>query len=249
MKTKQISVDFKEKLGLQYSPVGFYFAENRPDAAIGFKKSGSGCIVPLILTSAKGKKVAFDENTCGWACSAFHLGYKDGIFPGIEYFLSNGFLIGRTCERFVKTPALARKYIKSVRFQEKSKGVAVFKPLEDFNDTEKPEIVIFFANPDQLSALTFLLYFSATPDENRVVTKFTSGCGSMVTLPLKYARNGERKAVWGLHDISARTRMPKDLMTMTMPFEFLVEIWQDMDKSFLITDTWGKILQRSVVTD
>ncbi|MEW6607769.1 MAG: hypothetical protein AB1414_10025 [bacterium] len=34
---------------MQYSPVGFYFADKKPEEAIGFKKPGNGCIMPLIL--------------------------------------------------------------------------------------------------------------------------------------------------------------------------------------------------------
>ena len=240
----EIGKIFKHKLAMEYSPVGFYYADNKPEEAVGFKKSGNGCIMPLILESARGKIVAFDKNSTGWDCSAFHLGYRDWIFTGIEYFLSNGLLIGRECERFVKTPALAKKYVESIRFREKAKGVAVFKPLEKFSNSEKPEVVIFFANPDQLSALVYLLYFGTPEEDDRVVTRFASACGSIITLPLGYARGGEKKAVWGLHDISARARLPKELMTFTLPFNLLIEMWKDIKGSFLYTERWDKIAQR-----
>lgn len=244
MKTSEIGEIFKQKLAMQYSLVGFYFTDKRPEDAIGFKKSGNGCIMPLILASAKGKTVAFDENSIGWDCSAFHLGYKDWIFTGIEYFLSHGLLICRECERFVKTPELAMRYVESLKPQKKAKGVAVFKPLEKFSEQEKPEVVIFFANSDQLSALVYLLYFNAPEEEGRVEARFASACGSIITMPLKYARNGEKKAVWGLHDISSRVRLPKDLMTLTFPFALLVDMAEEMKESFLYTERWNKIAQR-----
>ncbi len=197
IKTSKIGEVFKQKLAMQYSPVGFYFADKKPEEAMGFNEPGNGCIVPLILASAKGKTVAFDENSTSWECSAFHLGYKDWIFTGIEYFLSHGGLIGRGCERFVKTPRLAKRYVESLRPQEKTRGVAVFRPLEKFSDSEKPEVVIFFANADQLSALVYLLYFDAPEEENRLVARFASACGSIITLPLRYARSGEKKSGLG----------------------------------------------------
>jgi uncharacterized protein (DUF169 family) len=243
IKISKIGETFKQKLAMKYSPVGFYYADQRPKEAVGFKKSGSGCIMPLILASARGKTVAFDQHSMGWDCSAFYLGYKDWIFPGIEHFLSHGF-IGRDCERFVKTPALAKQYLKSLKLQEKAKGVAVFKPLEKFGHSEIPELVIFFANPDQLSALVLLLYFDAPEAEDRLITRFASACGSIVTLPLHYARRGEKKAVWGLHDISARARLSKELMSFTVPFDLLVEMWQHIDESFLRTERWASIAQR-----
>lgn len=234
---------FKQKLAMQYFPVSFYFADKKPEEAVGFKKSGNGCIMPLILASAKGKIVAFDENSTGWDCLAFHLGYKDWIFPGIEYFLSHGLLMG-DCERFVKTPMLAKRYVESLKPQVKTKGAVVFKPLEEFKGSETPEVVIFFANPDQLSALVYLLYFAAPEEENRVVARFASACSSIITLPLRYARNNEKKAVWGLHDITARARLPKELMTLVLPFALLVEMSKGIKESFLCTQRWDKIAWR-----
>jgi hypothetical protein len=131
IKVAKIGEVFKQKLAMQYSPVGFCFADKKPEKAVGFKRPGDGCIMPLILASAKGKTVAFDENSTGWECSAFHLGYKNWIFTGIEHFLSHGLLIGIGCERFVKTPKLAKRYVESLKPQEKAKGAVVFKPLEN----------------------------------------------------------------------------------------------------------------------
>jgi len=243
-KISEIGKVLKQKLAMEYSPVGFYFTDKKPDRALGFQKPGEGCIMPLILAGAKGKTVAFDKNSPGRDCSAFHLGYKDWIFTGIEYFLSHGVLGGRNCERFVKTPKLAKRYVESIRFQEKTKGAVVFKPLEKFSDSEKPEVVIFFANPDQLSALVFLLYFDAPEEEDYVVARFASGCGSIITLPLQYARQNKKKAVWGLHDISVRARLPKELMTFAMPFSLLLEMYKDIKKSFIYTERWDNLVQR-----
>lgn len=243
IKTAQISSDFKKKLAMNYSPIGFYFTDKKPEGSVTFKNSGNGCIIPRVLASAKGKTYCFDKNNLP-SCASFFLGYRDSLFFGAEYFLSHAPLAGGMCERFVKTPGLARKYIKSKKYEEKSKGFATFKPLEQFTDSEEPELVIFFANPDQLSGLVYLLYFGAPLDDDRVVAGFASGCGSVVTLPLQHARKGMKKAVWGLHDVSARAYLPADLMTLTMPYELLVEIWKDIKKSFVITGTWDKIARR-----
>jgi len=66
-----------------------------------------------------------------------------------------------------------------------------------------------------------------------------------VTLPLQYVRNGEKKAVWGLHDISARGRLPKELMTFTVPLNLLISMYKDMEQSFLCTERWNNLAQRS----
>lgn len=245
IKASTVGNDFKEKLVLRYSPVGFFFTDKKPAGAGGFRKSGAGCIMPLLLASARGMTVAFDERSAGPPCAAFFLGYRDSIFPGIEYFLSHGPLVGSVCERFVKSPKLAREILKHTKTNmEKSKGAIVFKPLEEFAASEHPEVVIFFAEPDQLSALVYLLYFDAKPGEERVTAGFASGCGSAVTWPLALARRGEKKAVWGLHDIAARSSIPMEIMSFALPYDLLARMYKDIGESFLITESWKKISRR-----
>jgi uncharacterized protein (DUF169 family) len=245
MEPASLGEKYVKALGLRYSPVACFFSEKRPENAIGFKKKGGGCIMPLVFSAGSGKTVAFDKDTTGWPCSAFYLGYEDWIFPGVERFLSDGPLPGRECERFVKTAQQAKEYLESVRFEAKSSGTLLCKPVETLDAGETPEVVIFFADADQLSALVYLVHYDAPGEENRVVARFASGCGSVVTLPLQYARKGEKKAVWGLHDISARARLPRELMTFTVPLALFVEMGRHIDESFLITDSWKKIAERS----
>ena len=244
MKTNEIGIKIKDKLGLTYFPVGIYYSETKPANAGGFKNKGNGCIMPLILSAAKGNTIAFSPETTGWACSAFYLGYADWIFDGIECFLSDGNVQGRSSERFVKTPEQAKEYIKSFIPENLEKRYTILKPLSDFLPEEKPEIVVFFANPDEISGIIFLLYYDAPEEDNRVVTRFMSACGAVVTVPMKYKREGQLKAVWGMHDISARLRLPKDLMTLSMPYEMVEEIAGHLDSSFVITENWKKIKER-----
>jgi len=117
--------------------------------------------------------------------------------------------------------------------------------LSEFEQDETPEIVIFFVNADELSALVYLLHFNAPESEDRIVTRFISGCGSIVTLPMKLKKEGKMQAVWGMHDISVRRRLPKELMTLTMPYELLIEIAKDIDQSFIITESWKAIRERN----
>jgi len=229
---------------MQLFPVGVYFSDSFPEGALHFRKKGSGCITPLIFKSAKGKTVAIDDNTTGWPCSSFYLGYSEWIFPGIEKFLSNEEVYGREPERFFKDPETAKKFIESFVPAKKRKDVVVFKPLEQFSENEKPEIVIFFANPDQLSALAYLINFGA-PQEERIITKMASACMSVFTIPLQYAQKGEKKAVWGLHDISVRASLPKELMTLTLTHDLFTEVCENIDESFIQTENWKKLKARN----
>ncbi len=237
----------REKLGLPYSPVGMYYTDTRPGNATGFKNKGNGCIVPLIFTAAKGKTVAIDRDSTGWDCSAFYLGYQEWIFKGIECFLSSGTVWGRKGERFIKSPQHALEFVQSWVPERLNDKITVFKPLEEFNPDETPELVIFFVNPDHLSGLVFLLHYHSPDRDDLVSTRFMSGCGSLVTVPMRYKAEGSMKAVWGMHDLSARLRLPPELMTLTMPYEMLRDIAGDIDESFIITDTWKRIMERGGV--
>jgi hypothetical protein len=236
-----ISKKIKDSLGLHYFPIAMYFSDEYPDDAINSDRKFDGCIVPLIFSSAKGKTVAFNKNNAGRDCSAFFLGYKDWIFPGIECFLSDGIIFGRGGERFVKTPVQAKSFIKSFVPKEINRKVTVFKPLQKFSENEYPELVIFFINPDELSCLVYLLHFNSPDKDDIIITGFHSGCGSIVTLPMKYKTDGKNKAVMGMHDISVRSKLPKDILTLTMPFELVSDIYNEIDNSFIITDNWKKI--------
>ena len=245
MNIKELAESLKEKLGFGNLPIGMFFSESKPENAISFKSKGNGCILPLIFKSSQGKTVAIDQDTTGWNCSAFYLGYQDWIFEGIECFLSDGVVNGREGERFIKTSKQAKSFVEFYRPKTLNTKVTVFKPLADFEQNEKPEIVIFFVNADELSALVYLLHFNAPESEDRIVTRFISGCGSIVTLPMKLKKEGKMQAVWGMHDISVRRRLPKELMTLTMPYELLIEIAKDIDQSFIITESWKAIRERN----
>ena len=81
---------YKDNLGLKYEPVGIYPEDEKPKDYLSFKNKGNGCIAPLIFKAASGKTVVIDEETTGYPCSAFYIGYQKWIFPGIEHFLSQG---------------------------------------------------------------------------------------------------------------------------------------------------------------
>jgi len=246
METREVGIKLKEKLGLRYFPIGVSFSDSVPDGSKKFKDKGKGCIVPLIFLSAKGQTVSVDKNSTGLPCSAFYLGYQNWIFPGIENFLSDGTVFGRTGERFFKTPEMAKTYVKSLVPAKINDRVTIFKPLEKFEDSEKPELVIFFANADELSGVVYLLNYSTPTLDDMIVTKFGSGCASIVTIPMKLKAEGKKQAVWGMHDISVRTRLPKDIMTLSMPYSMVTDMINDIDNSFVITEAWEKIKNRNI---
>jgi len=203
---------------MRLRPVGFCYAQEAPPGALAFKGSGR-CLASLIFAAARGATVAVGPASCGRPCAAFYLGFAPWIFEGIEQFLSCGPCLGREPERFIRTPDLARQWLEAMRFSAPAGCVAVFKPFGSFAAEEHPEVVIFFATPDQLSALVFLLHYDDPLAEQRVVARFASACGSMVTLPLRSLREGQ-------------------------PTALLEAAWAHAGESFLATPTWARLRAR-----
>ena len=234
-----------EKMAFNYQPIGLMMADKMPEGAVSLKKKGNGCIASLIFLAAKGKTVAIDRDSTGYACSTFFLGYSDWIFTGIEYFLAHSPIpIGLECERFVQKPKIAKEFVRRLVPEKLEERTYVFKPFASFTAYEEPEVVIFFANPDQMSALVYLVHYAHPFDNDRIKTVFASACMGMTTIPLRYARAGEEKAFWGLHDIAVRPALPAELTTLAMPVPMFREICDMAPESFLKTEKWNKVLDR-----
>jgi len=244
MNYKYIGTKFKDRLGMKLSIVGITFSDIIPKEAISYKKKTKVCIMPLIIKSAKGSIIAFNHNYTAKPCAKFYLGYTNWISPGVESFLSNEEVNNRKPEHFIKNKELALSFLKENVPDRLRNNVIIIKPLEKFHKNEKPEVVIFFANADQLSGLVYLINYNS-PTEERISAPFASACSSVFSLPLKYAKQGINKAVWGLHDISARKRLPKDLMSLSMPYQLFEEMYANIDDSFLNTENWEIIKKRN----
>jgi len=245
MNPTEIAKAFTDALKLEkYKLCGVYFSNAKPENALELKKKGNGCIVPLILKASTGIPLVVGEESTGWPCSAFYLGFQDTIFEGIEYFLSNKDDFWRPCEKFIQNPALAKAFIDNVHPVKPDKSYIVVKPLQDFATDEEPESVLFFVNADQLSALVFLSHYDAPGSMDRVLAPFSSSCMALVTLPLKLSRKNEDKAVIGNFDIAARTRMPADLLSFALPYSFLKKLAVFIPESFVTTHSWGILKDR-----
>jgi hypothetical protein len=105
-----------------------------------------------------------------------------------------------------------------------------------------PQVVIFFASPDVLGGLHVLANFDRK-DEG-VIAPFSSGCGAIVTHPLKEGDGDGARAVLGLFDLSARPYVEPDLLTFAVPYRRFLEMADNIPESFLSGRTWGSLRKR-----
>lgn len=265
-----------DTLKFKFNPVAITWTDEKPDKAIQFKKGKVSCVMYLFSAAAKGKTAVVDKETFGCFGGGAGLGFSNQYvnFPGglecFYHFLSIGneksgkgkgvareigkflkkefledFLQG---ERYRKSPELVKKFVDLLPITQIPKKYVLFKPLKDVDPArEEPVVVIFTANPDQLSALVVLANFNRESNES-VMVPFGAGCQVIGIYPYREAKSEHPRAVIGLIDISARKnlkRMGRDLFTFAMPLKMFKEMEGNVEDSFLQRTTWKSLVSAS----
>ena len=130
----------------------------------------------------------------------------------------------------------------TVRIPTKGKSI-VFKRWDRLAAADNPDAVIFFARPEVLSGLFTLANFDQS-DPNGVISPFGAGCSSIFYYPWLEQQKEEPKAVLGMFDPSARPCVPLDVLTMAFPMKKFIQVVGFMEESFLITESWGKVVKK-----
>jgi uncharacterized protein (DUF169 family) len=263
---------------LKYHPVALCWSNEKPQGAMQFQEGKWGCVMWLAAHAAKGKTAVADAKTFGCFGGGVGLGFGNQYknFPGGEegfcHFLSSGnadreggmdiaekikpymtkesydyFLHG---ERYIKNPELVEKFVKALPMTEIPANYVVFQPLSDVDPAkEKPQTIIFFVNPDQLSALVVLTNYGRGDNEN-VIIPYAAGCQTIGIYPYREVKSAKPRAVVGLTDLSARVYIRKQLgdnhlMTFSAPFALFEEMEQNVPGSFLERHTWQSLLSEN----
>lgn len=246
-----------KKLKFAFEPVAVYFTDEKPQEALQFKEGSWGCAASMLFACAsKGKTAVFDANTYGCAGGGVSLCFGNAFEKKnhpTEYLLSTGdaglkahgktmdHSLGRG-ERFYASPELAGKWKASIPYTETGKQYVVFKPLSAASETTPPDLVVIFANPDQISALVSLSGFGRGTGLN-VVAPFVAACQSIVYAYQEIGKD-EPKAIMGFFDIAQRHRIPKDILSFTVPYSMYMELEHGVPESCLTTTAWERIENR-----
>jgi uncharacterized protein (DUF169 family) len=238
--------NFRERLALKEHPLGVFYSEREPARGITPKEEGRGCIIGLLKRARQhGETVYFDDSHIGCHGGAYYLGLRSGLRPNIEYFLSCGIPGEMDGERYIKRPEVAREYVARSQPRKAPAKFGIFKSLPALAADEEPEVIIFFAPPDILSGLVVLMsYATERPDAVRVA--FSSGCGTIVALPLKEATKENPQAILGMFDVSARPFVEPNILTLAMPTKLFLTLLDNQDESFLITRSWETVRKRII---
>lgn len=236
-----------KELNLQYEPVAVLLSNEKPEGALQAKEGQWSCTIPLFIAAAKGKTSVSERKTTG--CPGGKVGLGFGQYPnypdGIEYFLSVGKSGQFEGEGYKKDPKLGAEFVECLPITDISYQYIIFKPLSQMDALkEQPELIVFYVNNDQLSALTVLANYYRPGVEN-VMIPFSSGCQSIFLIPYAEAQKENPRAVVGLTDITVRPMVQADMLSFSVPYKMFLELEESVEGSFLKKHLWHRVVART----
>ena len=224
-------------------PITFYYTNKEDQATMSEPESVPRCVIGALVEVRKGNPLCFSVDSIGCPGGKRYLGFAEEIMPDFEYFLSYGIPGRLTGERYCKSPELVKEMIKQAPEFKAPGRFIVFKRWDKLDTSDDPEVVIFFVEPDVLSGLFTLARFDEA-DRNAVYTPFGSGCSTIVQYPYLEKASNRPRAIIGMFDPSARPFVPQNVVTFSVPMIKFINMIENIEESFLITDTWGQIKKR-----
>ena len=225
-------------------PITFYYSDEAGSADAVKPGSVPRCIIGALVKVQQGQSLAFDVDAVGCPGGKRYLGFAENLMPDFEYFLSCGIPGKMEGERYKKSPEMVKEYLKKHAPVMKAPGkFIVFKRWDMLDKADRPDVVIFFAEPDVLSGLFTLSSFDEA-EQNMVIAPFGSGCASIVQYPFMEVKSPHPRSVISMFDVSARPFVPKNVLTFSTPISKFTRMVANMAESFLITPSWAKVQKR-----
>lgn len=243
-----------QMLHLKTEPVGVFLGNTDAVCDLDVSPEKRNCVVPLLMGAARGKTISLSEESCNCPGGAVGCCFGDGFTrknPNIHKLLSQGFGDQappqmpehmKRGERFFCSEEIALKWRRSVPFSEKGYPRVVFAPMSRWEEVGVPDVVLVFANPDQISALVTMLG-SHNGEALNTLAPFGAGCHSIV-YAVEQIHKERPMAIMGLFDISQRRAALANDLTLTMPYALWAGLAEDLDKSCLTTHAWQEIEKR-----
>ncbi len=148
-------------------------------------------------------------------------------------------------EGYKKSRDIVKAYIDALpNIQIKEKYV-VMKPLKEVDpEIEIPVQVVFFVNPNQLSALVKLANFT-TGKSDMVKVAGGSACQDIGIYAYQESQDETPRAILGLTDVYARNSLKRtlgaDILSLTIPMKLFLTMEENADESLLSKTTWKEL--------
>ncbi|WP_298521965.1 DUF169 domain-containing protein [uncultured Methanobrevibacter sp.] len=258
-----------KEMNFRFPPIALIKTDTKPDDAVSPKPGKGGCVMAFVArTIAKRETTCFGrENiTCGGISSGFGwgTGFKDeealdfqatflscGVESApdreeyekkLEYFKKNTRKMFKEGERIFTDFKTAKENIKSRPIYD-SEDYVVFKGMENLEEEETPESVIFTVNAVELTALIQINSSFRTRD-SYVLTPQASACQAIGNFTFQQAESDDPKPILGPVDFAGKYKMkhfiPSEYLTLSMPWKLFLKLEEISEKSVLQTELWKK---------
>ncbi|MHB8086525.1 MAG: DUF169 domain-containing protein [Dehalococcoidia bacterium] len=236
-----------KELKLRYPPIAVVLTNEKQGNSPKFKENGWSCMIRMFVEAARGGTVALDRKAVRCPGGKTGVGFGNSYANHLDlvsHFLSTGKPGKFEGEAYKKTPELAKSMLDSVPALDIPFKYLILKPLEKVDPcSETPRLIIFLANPDQLSALTMLANYNRS-NNHSVIVSMGSACSSICLYPFNEAENGSPRAIIGLTDITARHYLDPDILSFTVPYGMFLQMETDVPGSFLVKKPWLNLKER-----
>lgn len=230
----------QQELNLKY-PI---FAITRVNINSTEDSAAKSCVYQLFDAAIESKVILHSRTiSCRGACVG--CGFTDGIpdIPGgFGHFISKGRGEGfPRGERIKCCPKIAEEMLLS----QPQKIMETFNAIEiePFHEHLKPELILFFVTPDQLSGLLALFYYR-THEIDRVIVPMSSGCAQLFRIPFGETKKERPKAVLGNVDFFSRPHLDKSLLSFVVPFSSFAQMCEDAPECCFYSPAWNGVKKR-----
>jgi hypothetical protein len=205
--------------------------------------SSEQCLIALLRRAFRGETLRLSSKSIGCPGGRRYTGFSQMMSSDFNYFLSCGIPGKVEGERYKKSPELVKKAMESWPIFKAPAKHIVFKRWDLLEESDEPEVVIFFSEPDVIAGLFTLASFDEV-DANMVIAPFGSGCSTIIMYPYLENKTDNPRCVIGMFDPSARPHVKAETFSFAAPMNKFTRMIDNMDESFLTTPTWDTMLRR-----
>ena len=233
MTTQDFIALFQEAFGKKVQLPLLFGYSDKPIAST--EKIG-GCFFKGLQAAREGTPVSLSAEVIGCGGGKLYTGFTD-MPERVPGFVS-------LKEKYKKTPQMVIDYVEDLGLKRAEQTYLNFVRIDKAESFDGFEGIMFYATPDMLSGLCGWAFFD-TNAADAVVTRFGSGCSSVVSMTIvENARQGQR-CFMGLLDPSVRPYVGTNELSFTIPMSRFKSMMETMKECFLFdSHAWKKVKAR-----
>lgn len=205
-----------------------------------YLENNRDCLTYIVHHARAGNNIYLEPDSLNCSGAKTSLGFDTDTDLLSAYYISNCNNKAKTGKDYKKKSKNIPEWIEQLPTIPAPGPKAVFKRWDRLDERDNPEVVIFFADPNELSALFTLANFEES-SPYAVKTPFCPGCASLTMFPMQERFSQNPNPIVGMLDVSTRPYVPQSIFSFAVPFKKFERMVENMDNSFLAHETWQKV--------